>query len=363
MGHRQEETINQIIVNVVTNTLLPFFSWFLCQLSWAMCGCKWTILLRHPSMAYEEQVMDSWGDQFSLGEILSFQTASGRRRYRKRLKKMMAPFLHDLRRSQECILGRRRFGEKLNQLAEEVGEIPRKATIEFDIANADKRIDEQFSSYSLNDVLDTFPIGKTVENSLRKRIASEVGDYPQTVLGLLWQASHGWNVIRQIKISKNSRIWALLRIDPDDEPDIEDLIDRSVDFALGKMDGDKLLCLARWVMGRMLISQFISHAYSDKHFVSLETPVADDMRLEDVLADDTAQESYNRIEELDTLDNALRELPDAQREAADLFLQANSNEELRQKLGDKKYKTKQRNFERALKGLEDLRKSGRLFPE
>ncbi len=70
---------------------------------------------------------------------------------------------------------------------------------------------------------------------------------------------------------------------------------------------------------------------------------------------------HRSIEDREILHKALDELPAAQREAAELFLQAESNEQLHRQLGDRKYKATERNFERALKRLEHLRESGR-FP-
>ena len=366
MDYMREKTPEEIIDILFTNTLIPFFSWCLCQLSSVLLGCKLILVLRHPTKAYIERVSDSWvkhNQLFSCSEILDFEKASGRRRGRKKLKKIYAPFFHNLKRSPECSFFRHRFHEELNRLWETAGEIPpmipHKVVKQFDIEEIEKRRNEEFDSFSEEDILDTFPVHQTAKPGLASRIMSEVGDYKETVRSLWWEASRDWRIMRQISVRKNSKILTLLGINPDDEPDMGQLINFSIDFALGKVDDDKLTHLARWVMGRMLVSQFLEYAYSKKQIVSLETDIANNITLKDTLADERAAEPFYRIEDREALDGILLELPAAQREACDLLLHADS-EELRLKLGDKKYKAVVRNFERALKRLREQRESGRL---
>jgi len=367
MDDRQEETIDPIIVDGFTNTLIPFFSWCLSQFSLALLGCKLILVLRHPTTAYRERVVDSWvkrNELFSCSEILGFQTSSGRRRCRKKLKKILRPFFRKMSRSQECILLRHRLQEEWSRLAEIVNgippEIPRKVVKQYDIDEIEKRRDKEFGNFSAEDLLDTFPIGQTVKPHLVSHVISEVGDYGETVRSLWWEASRDWRITRQIRIRKNSKIWTLLGIDPDVEPDMEQMINISLDFALGQVDDDKLLRLARWVMGRILVSQFLKYPYSEKKLISVEKEIADEVTLEDRLADYGTQEEFLQKEDAEILSIALSELPAAQREASELFLRAESPQALRQELGEKEYKNKERNFERALKKLKDLRESGKL---
>ena len=312
-------------------------------------------------------MVDLWekGNQFSCGEeVVSFLRTSGRRRYRERWKKKMIPFFRETRNRPECLLLRSRFQEKWNTLRETDDKIPPdlpcKVTKQFDIAESDRKRNEEFCSYSLEDVLDTFPVDRTVEPRLVSRVLSEVGDYGETVRSLWWEASRDWNLMKQIGIKRNSRIWTLLDIDPDREPDIEKLIDMSLDFGLGQVDNDNIVCLARWIMGRMLVGQFLQHPYSDKRFISLEAQLSDGRTLGDTIGDDRVHEAFQQTEDDEIISMALRELPAAQREASSLCLQADSTEQLRCELGDKKRKAVERNFERALRRLADLRESGRL---
>jgi len=366
MDDKQQETKKPIIIDGFTDTLLPFFSWFLSQFLSGMLGCKLTSVLLHPTATYRNLIADTWvknNQLFSPAEVLSFDRASGRRRGRKKLKKLFGPFFREMKRSPECLLFKHRFQEKWNKLREAVSdeiplEIPPKARIEIDIAKLEKRMDEQLTAYSRDDILEAFPKGSTLtKRELKKRVASEVDSYPQTMYSLLWEASRDWNLIRQIGIREDSKLWEILRFDSNDEPRLERLINWALCFGLGQANEDELLYLTRWFMDRIVVSQFIPYPYSDKRFDSLGKSIADDLTLEDAVADNRAQEPFYRIEDLDTLSNALHELPAAQRDAAELFLQAESPQALRQKLGDKKYRAIERNFERALKKLRESRQT------
>ena len=370
MDDRQEETINPIIIDGFTNTLLPVFSWFLSRLLSGILGCKLTVVLLHPTTKYRDRVAGTWVENnwlFSCSEILSFETASGRRRGRKKLRKLLRPFFREMKRSREWLLFRHRFQEKWNRLKGTSSDdrpptIPPKARIEIDIAKLEKRRDEQVTAYSQDDILSAFPIGSTfTESSLRRRVKSEVDDYPETMRSLLWEASQYWNLIGKIEIREDSKFWEILGFDPNDAPNLEALIDWILDFSLGEANEDKLMYLTRWFMDRIVVSQFILHPYSDKRFVSLHKRVADGLTLEDTVADYRVQDVFDEIDNRELLESALEELSPAQREAAELNLQAEDTSELRRRLGDKKSSSVERNFQRALKRLEELRKSGKLL--
>lgn len=278
MNDRQKEPISPVIVDLFTNTLLPFFSWLVGQFSGIMLGCKLTLVLRYPDSAYKRVVRESWvegDDLFSPAEILAFQTASGRRRARKKLKKRFAPFFREMNRSPECLLFKQRFQEKLNRLREAVSDetphkIPPKARIEIDIAEREEGM-SRLLSHSRDDIVSAFPVGSTLaDDNLRKRVASEVDDYPQTMRSLLWEASLDWNLLRQVQERRreDSKFRKILGFDPNDEPHLEKLFDWCLDLALGQVNEDKVMYLARWFMDRVLVSQFILYPYSDKRFRS-----------------------------------------------------------------------------------------------
>lgn len=364
MDDRQKEPIDPVIIDWFTNTLLPFFSWLLSQLSLALFDCKLAVIFRHPTLAYKRAVTDSWVEGnfvFSCAEILSFTTASGRRRARKKLKAEMRPFFRQLAESPECAYIRHRFREIAR---ENSSEIPDKATVAYDITEVDKRIDEQFTAYTRQDILETFPLYEVdyrLSNDLKSQLPGE--DYCKTVRSILWEANYNWDSLCQIRKTRNNKIWDFLGIDPSREPSIEvieAIIDKSLDFAQGKIDPGKMIALARWLVERVLALQFLQHPYSDKRFVSTETPIADDLTLGDTLPDDRAQEQLYRIENLIYLREVLPQLlPTAEWEACDLYLQAGekevSPEELCHQWG-KNPETVAHNFRKALRRLGGQRK-------
>jgi hypothetical protein len=72
----REKPSEEIIAILFTNTLIPFFSWCLGQLSMALLGCKLILIMHHPTKAYIGRVVDSWvkdNQLFSCSEILGFQ--------------------------------------------------------------------------------------------------------------------------------------------------------------------------------------------------------------------------------------------------------------------------------------------------
>lgn len=289
-----KQTIDPVIVDWFTKTLLPIFSWLLSQLVSGVIGREITMVLLHPTTLFMSMVAGTWvenNELFSCAEILSFEKASGRRRGRKKLRKLLRPFFREMNGSPECLLFKQRFQEKLNKLREAVGdetppEIPPNSRIEIDIAEIEKRRDESFTAYSQDDIVSVFPIGSTLaDDNLKKRVAFEVDGYPETMRGLLWEASQDWNLLRQVSVRKDSEIWEILGFDPNDEPNLEALIDWALDFGLGEANEDKLMYLSRWFMDRVLVSQFILYPYSDKRFVSLQKRVADDLTLEDMIVE------------------------------------------------------------------------------
>jgi hypothetical protein len=182
---QQEAASNEIIVKGFLDTLLPFFSWCVSQLSVALFGCNLVVVFRNPTKGYVRQMIDSWvggNSLFSCAEILSFQTASGRHRARKKLKKILAPFFRELRRKPEWIRLRRAVLGKLQaQMPDKSATLPRRMRLELDLGEIEERRIMDFSSYSRGDILDKFPIDTIVKDGFASRINLEVGDYAETV--------------------------------------------------------------------------------------------------------------------------------------------------------------------------------------
>lgn len=319
MDASREDSMD-LVVDLFTSMLLSFFSWCLCQLASATLGCKLTLVLRHPSRAFKQRVYHSWVEGnllFSCDEIVALTRASGKRRARKKLKKAMRPFFRQLAKSPECAYMRDRFKEIF-------GEIPPKAVAVYDIAKADKKVNEQFIASNREDVLEVFPPDRTLGPSLIKPVFSELGEdgYWQEVLALLGEANYSWDSMRQIRITRNSEITSVLGIDPDKEPNIRAIIDKSLEFGQGKVDADKLLNLARWLIRRMLVLQFLQYPYSDKKPISLETPITDDLTLGDTIEDVRAQRQFSEIEAKLDLEIFMSDLPAGHRGVMNIYLEA-----------------------------------------
>ena len=229
----------------------------------------------------------------------------------------MRPLFRQSAKSPECAYMRHRFKEIF-------GEIPPKAVAVYDIAKADKKVNEQFTTSNREDVLEMFPPDKTLGPSLIKPVFSELGEegYWRDVQALLWEANYSWDSMLQIRKTRKSKIWSLLGIDPYKKSDIKAIIDKSLEFAQGKADADRLLNLARWLIRRMLALQFLQYPYSDKNPKSLETPIADDLTLEDTIEDIKAQRQFSEIEAKLDLEIFMLDLPASQRGVMNIYLEA-----------------------------------------
>ena len=366
-----DDRIRSLIADGFARTLLPLFTWYVAQLSSAMLGCKLTVVLRCPTPAYKHAMMESCGkgDLFSCREILSFQTASGRRRAREALKRELAPLLRELGTTEGCRLTRHRFQEEWSRLAKEANrpvEVPHALVVDINLAEMEARRSGEIGSYSREDISDTFPIDRVVKPRLIRRVGREVGDYEETVRSLWWETSFSWDLIREIGISKNSKAWKLLGFDPSEEPQMGQVIDTAMDIAFGKLDEDRLLGLARWAMGRMVLRQTVEQPYSSKEVARFDTEEteeseeSDSLGVEERLTDPAADAVVGQLEASDILDRELLLLSPGERAAAQLFRQDKSPLVLRQELGEKRYEAAQRSFERARKKLQKLRESGKL---
>ncbi len=106
--------------------------------------------------------------------------------------------------------------------------------------------------------------------------------------------------------------------------------------------------------GRILVREALDHPYSRIPKESLAMPIGEDMTLEDVISSGVGEE-FQRIEEQDALRAALEQLSPAERRACEFFL---SRDKRSAEPDRKEYRAHQRNFERALKRLENIRMSG-----
>lgn len=370
MNNEKQRAIDSIIVNGFTNTLLPIFSWLISQLFSDFLENQTIIVLLNPTFAYRERIRNAWVDDndiFSCAEILSFQTASGRRHGRLKLRNIFAPFLREIKKNPEWFLFKNCFRKKLTELtAKSDGssfEIPLKARIEIDIAEMEKTANKQLGVYGTDDVLESFPKAMTLtESELKARVREEFEDgaYRDTVMSLLWEASFNWDTLRKVRIRENSLIWKFLDFNPHEEPVLGKLIKSCLDFVFNQPDESKFLNLVRWFMDRMIVSEFMSHPYSDRRHYSFERDTGKGLKLINDVYKKSFDESVSRIEEAEILAQELAKLPLKQREAAELFLKTNDLKSLKQKLGETEYKAQERNFERALKRLKQLRNSDKI---
>ncbi len=114
------------------------------------------------------------------------------------------------------------------------------------------------------------------------------------------------------------------------------------------------------LVGKVIIDQFTDQPYSKHRRESLEALAEKGVQFRD----SQAEEWPSEMEDNSVLENSLELLPASQRKDSHFFIEAHdqgkTQEELRSELGERKYKSKQRNFQRAVKTLADLKKSDRL---
>jgi hypothetical protein len=365
------DEIDAAIPNGFARTLIPFFTWCVSRFYSAIIGCKLTLVLRQPSATFKHQIMESWGrsDLFSALEIADFDRPSVRRRCRKRLQKLINPMYRELRQSPECLRLRDRFRKELILLAQESDQsfnIPVRVRANINIAEIEQARSKEIVSYSTKDITDAFPLAKVVKPTLVKQFNSDVVDYEETIRGLWWEVSFNQDLLQNIGISKRSKAWKILRFDPEKEPEINQFIDLAFDLAFNKIDEDEIVSLARWIMGRMLLSETVEQPYSSKVVLRFDinekanTNGSDEARIEEIVADPASTRIISDIEESDILNRTLRLLSPAERSAVQLFYQANSPDVLRRQLDTTRFEAVQRNFERAIKKIQKLKDSGKL---
>jgi hypothetical protein len=365
------DEIDAAIPNGFARTLVPFFTWCVSQFSSAILGCSFILVLRQPSATFKHQIMASWGrsDLFSALEIADFDRPSVRRRCRKRLQKLINPMYRELRHSPECLRLRDRFRKELIRLAQESDqwfEMPKKIMFTINITEIEEARSREIASYSTKDITDTFPLTKIVKPALVKQVNSDVGDYEETIRGLWWEASFNQGLLQSTGISNRSKAWKILGINPEKEPDTNQFIDLAFDMAFNKIDEDKIIGLARWIMGRMLLPETVEQPYSSKVVLRFDvitksdTDERDRVMLEEIVADPTSAEIIINLEDQDILDRTLPLLSPAERLAIQLLCKTNSHHTLHGQLGKTGHETALRNFERAIERIRKLKESGEL---
>jgi len=123
-------------------------------------------------------------------------------------------------------------------------------------------------------------------------------------------------------------------------------------WGLAQTSPDEARRLVARLCGKILLRETFEHPYSRLPKSHLSMPVGEGRTLGDLI-DDGAQQDLERIEEQDAIRVALENLPASEREGCEFLLSGKGPAES----GCKKYKTQQRNFQRALKRLQGLRKS------
>ncbi len=221
-----------------------------------------------------------------------------------------------------------------------------------------------------------FPIHSTIPGDsgtdarIRKEILGQVGGtegYALTVADILAEAE-----INPLSIADSIRPGkALIRLFHLEqlEKELEAAEFAQVFRIIGRTIGKSLKLLmapeqgrqivARSV-GKVIIGQFTDHPYSKWRKKSLENLAEKGAQL----SDSHAEEWLSEMEDRSVLESSLELLPASQRKDSYFLINAHKQgktpEGLRRELGDRKYKSKQRNFQRAVKTLVDLKKSGRL---
>lgn len=222
-------------------------------------------------------------------------------------------------------------------------------------------------SKATEEVAEVFPMHLTVDGRLRNEILVQVTDsdgYASTVADIVAEVKLNPETIKQ----STSAIRTFFKVFPLAR-ELKEAAELPQGFRIiGKMIGRFMVLsrtpqgeeLVRKMIGNMLIDQFVEHPYTKYRRESLEEAAEKGLEL----ADSQVEEQSTRVEERAILESSLEQLPASQREDSQFFLEAGdfgkSPRELRDELGEKRYKAKQRNFERGLKGLENLRRSGKL---
>lgn len=215
-----------------------------------------------------------------------------------------------------------------------------------------------------------FPIGSTIDYRVISEILVQVNGkegYAPTIANILAEAE-----INPLSIADSIRpgkaLIPLFHLE-ELEKELEAVQFPQGFRIIGKATGKSMKLLtapeqgqkiAARLIGKSLIGQFADQPYSKYRKESLENLAEKGTQLRD----SNAEEWLFEMEDSSVLESSLELLPASQREDSYFFIEASKQgktpEDLRRELGDSKYKSKQRNVQRAVKTLADLKKSGRL---
>lgn len=215
-----------------------------------------------------------------------------------------------------------------------------------------------------------FPIGSTIDYRVISEILVQVNGkegYASTIANILAEAE-----INPLSIADSIRpgktLIPLFHLE-ELEKELEAVQFLQGFRIIGKATGKSMKLLtapeqgqkiAARLIGKSLIDQFADQPYSKYRKESLENLAEKGTQLRD----SNAEEWLFEMEDSSVLESSLELLLASQREDSYFFIEASKQgktpEDLRRELGDSKYKSKQRNVQRAVKTLADLKKSGRL---
>jgi len=213
---------------------------------------------------------------------------------------------------------------------------------------------------------EVFPIHSTLDARVRKEVLAQLGGiegYASTIADILAEAE-----VRPLSIGESiSARKALIRLFPVEKeleaaefPQVFRIIGRTISKFIKLSMTEQGKQIVALLIGKILVGQFADQPYSQNRRESLEKLAEKGVQL----ADSRAEEWLSKMEDRSVLESSLELLPASQREDSHFFIgadeQGKTPEELRRELGDRKYKSKKRNAQRAVKTLADLKKSGKL---
>lgn len=211
-----------------------------------------------------------------------------------------------------------------------------------------------------------FPTYSTIDARVRREILVQVGGkegYASTLANILAEAE-----VRPLSIAEStSAKKVLIRLCHLEEeleavpfPQIFRIIGRTIGKFMKLSMTQEGSRIAARLVGKVVMDQFTDQPYSKYPKESFENLAEKGIQLRD----SHAEEWLSEMEDRPVLESSLELLPASQREDSYFFIEAHEQgktpEELRRELGDRKYKSKKRNVQRAMKTLADLKKSGRL---
>lgn len=208
-----------------------------------------------------------------------------------------------------------------------------------------------------------FPPEKVLDPRLYKRIVIDLGreELKAGVVALLAEYLLGGKSEIEVRITRKSKIWAILGLDPDELfKGLPDPVGRRLFrlFLAFSTEGDqsqletKLTEVMQWGIRSSLPRALLGKWYYTPPPESIEKPIGEGLTLGHVIRDARAQDAFSSVEVRLDLEIWLEELPAAQRRDAELWAEAESEgmtlEEKCRKKGAS-YTAARKNLERARK--------------